>query len=322
MAIPETRSAPSRKTPGQITRLGDNLAVALLERLELGDHHVRHLLFQIAVAHAGEARFHFVVARARKSLVDGEQVQHARPGGFEIHRGVRIGGGAHDRLANSVRRVQQRHRVVGAGGRLAHLLRRIVQPHHPRADRRKAGARNHEGVAVQRVEALRDVARQFQVLGLVFAHRNDARLIEQDIGGHQHGILQQPIAHRFLPGGLGFVLRHAFQPPHRRYAGQHPRQFGMGRHRRLHHDGADLGVDARRQVERGYLLDFGPQLRGLLEERDRMKIDDAEDALVIVLDAHPVLEGAQVVADMEISGRLHAGKDARFHGRGPRVTLS
>src|SRR6266571_769398 len=52
-----------------------------------------------------------------------------------------------------------------------------------------------------------------------------------------------------------------------------------------------------------------------------MQIDNAENAFVIALDAHPVFERSQVVADVQISGRLHAGKDSCFHGKGKRVIL-
>jgi hypothetical protein len=44
-----------------------------------------------------------------------------------------------------------------------------------------------------------------------------------------------------------------------------------------------------------------------------MQIDDAEDAFVIVLDPHPVREGAQIVTDMQIAGGLHARKNAWNH---------
>ncbi len=197
----------------------------------------------------------------------------------------------------------------------------IVEPHDARADRRQAGAGHDEGLAVERIEALGDVARQFQVLRLVLAHGHDAGLVEQDVGGHQHGVLQQAVAHGFLFGGLHLVLRHALQPAHRRDAGEHPGQLGVRGHGGLHHDGAGLGIDAGGQIERGDLLDFGAQLGGVLVERDGVQVDDAEDALVIVLDAHPVLERAQVVSDVQISGRLHAGKDSCFHGKGMEVNL-
>jgi hypothetical protein len=53
------------------------------------------------------------------------------------------------------------------------------------------------------------------VLRLVLADGHDAGLVEQDIGGHQDGVLQQAVADGFLLGGLGLVLRHALQPADR-----------------------------------------------------------------------------------------------------------
>ena len=46
-----------------------------------------------------------------------------------------------------------------------------------------------------------------------------------------------------------------------------------------------------------------------------MGVGYTEDALVILLDTDPILEGPQVIPDVEISGWLHSGEDARFHGR-------
>ena len=46
-----------------------------------------------------------------------------------------------------------------------------------------------------------------------------------------------------------------------------------------------------------------------------MQVHDAENALVIVLDAHPVFERAEVISDVEISGRLHSGEDSCSHGK-------
>src|SRR5208282_5898176 len=73
------------------------------------------------------------------------------------------------------------------------------------------------------------------------------------------------------------------------------------------------------QVERGDLPDFGAKLSGRLVERDRVQVDDAENALVVVLDSYPVLERPQIVSDVQIPGRLHAGKDSCFHGKGMGV---
>ena len=174
-------------------------------------------------------------------------------------------------------------------------------------------ARHHERVAIQRIKSLRDVARQLQVLRLIVAHRHDGGLVKQNVGGHQHRILQQPVADRFLRLRLGLVLRHALQPAHRSDAGQHPRQFGMFRHRRLRHDGGLFRIDAHGHEQRRGFQDLRSQLGRILIHRDGVQIDDAPDALVVALNFHPVLQGSQIVADVQIAGRLNAGEDAFFH---------
>ncbi len=151
------------------------------------------------------------------------------------------------------------------------------------------------------------------MLRLIVAHRHDRGLVDQNIRGHQHRILQQPVADRFLRLRLRFVLRHPFQPAHRRHAGQHPREFGVLRHRRLHHDGRVLRIDARRQEQRRRFQDLRAQLGRLLIHRDGVQIDDAEDALVVALDLDPILQRTQIVSNMQIAGRLNAGEDACFH---------
>ena len=172
-----------------------------------------------------------------------------------------------------------------------------------------------EGIAVERIEALRDIAGEFEVLRLVVAHRDDAGLVEQDVGGHQDGVLQQAVADGFLFGGLRLVLRHALQPADGGDAGEHPGEFGVRGNGGLHHDGAILRVDSGGQIERGDLEDFGAQFGGVLVDCDGVQVDDAENALVIVLDAHPVFQRAEVISDVKISGRLHSGEDSCFHGR-------
>ena len=67
-------------------------------------------------------------------------------------------------------------------------------------------------VAIQRVETLGDIAAQFEVLFLVFTHRYQISLIQQDVRRHQHRIVKQTsvdvlgITRRFI-----FKLRHATQ---------------------------------------------------------------------------------------------------------------
>ena len=54
------------------------------------------------------------------------------------------------------------------------------------------------------------------------------------------------------------------------------------------------------------------QLGGILPHGDRVHVDDAIDALVRLLQLDPLQHGAEVVAQMQAAGRLHAGKHALF----------
>ena len=72
-------------------------------------------------------------------------------------------------------------------------------------------------------------------------------------------------------------------------------------------------IDAHRQEQRRGFQDLRSQLGRILIHSDRVQIDDAADALVVALDFDPVLQGSQIVADVQIAGRLNAGEDAFFH---------
>src|SRR5205085_11726877 len=122
-----------------------------------------------AVPHAGELRLHLVVTGPGERLVDRKQIEDAGPAAGEIDRRVRIGGGAHDGFADLVGRIEQGDGVVRDGGGFAYLLLGVVESHDAGAHRRQARAGDDERVAVQAVEALRDIAGQFEVLRLVLA---------------------------------------------------------------------------------------------------------------------------------------------------------
>ena len=56
---------------------------------------------------------------------------------------------------------------------------------------REDAVRDLERLAEPPVEALRDVAGQLEVLPLVVADRDDVGLVEQDVAGHQHGVVEE-----------------------------------------------------------------------------------------------------------------------------------
>ena len=51
------------------------------------------------------------------------------------------------------------------------------------------------------VEADRDVARELEVLALVVAHGDPVGVVGEDVGRHQHRVVEQPDAHRLLARG-------------------------------------------------------------------------------------------------------------------------
>jgi hypothetical protein len=65
-----------------------------------------------------------------------------------------------------------------------------------------------EGLAEAAVEALGDVAAELEVLALVVADRDDVRLVEQDVAGHQHGVIEEAGADELLLLGPFLELRH------------------------------------------------------------------------------------------------------------------
>ena len=48
---------------------------------------------------------------------------------------------------------------------------------------------------------------------------------------------------------------------------------------------------------------------------ERVDVGDEEVAVVVLLQVHPVFEGAHVVAEVESAGGPHAAEDARARGR-------
>ena len=46
LAMGDTRAAPSRQDAVEISRIGHDLAVALLQRLQISDHHLGNCFFR------------------------------------------------------------------------------------------------------------------------------------------------------------------------------------------------------------------------------------------------------------------------------------
>ncbi|MNH04982.1 hypothetical protein D3C79_642920 [compost metagenome] len=80
-------------------------------------------------------------------------------------------------------------------------------------------------------------------------------------------------------------------------------------HMRLHEDGTFLWIDATGQVQRQRIQGGFTQLLCILTHGDGMQIDDAVDAIKLVLQLHPLAQRPHVVADSQFTGRLRAAEN-------------
>src|SRR5256712_14190875 len=74
-----------------------------------------------------------------------------------------------------------------------------------------------------------------------------------------------------------------------------------------------LGVGSRREQADRHVERALPQRRRVVGLGDGVQVHDAEQALVLVLQPHPVLHGTEIIADVQLARGLNAGEDAR-HG--------
>ena len=72
----------------------------------------------------------------------------------------------------------------------------------------------------------------------------------------------------------------------------------MGRHRTLIENDAGLGIDPGGDIGRGHLAGLVAQFMRVLRLGERVQIDDAKDAFVILLQGHPIANGAEIIAEM------------------------
>src|SRR6516162_11916304 len=75
-------------------------------------------------------------------------------------------------------------------------------------------------------------------------------------------------------------------------------------------DDTALGIDAGGDVGGRHFARGGAQFGRILRLSERMQVDDAEDAVVVILQRDPVADRPEVIAEMQVAGRLDAGEDA------------
>ncbi len=172
--------------------------------------------------------------------------------------------------------------------------------------------------AVQVVEAARHFTREFDVRALVFADRNERRLVDQDVGGLQQRVTEEAVGREVAVLqllDLVLVGRHAFEPAERRAHREQGEQLGMFGQAALDEDRRVLGVDAGGEPVDDHLVDVLLHDLALFVVRGQcVPVGDEVEALVVLLHAHPVLQRAVVVAEVHRAGRAHSGEDSLLHG--------
>ena len=161
------------------------------------------------------------------------------------------------------------------------------------------------------VEATGGLARELEVLHLVLADGHDRGLVEEDVGAHEHRVGEEPGRDEVLALALVLELRHAAEIAHRSDGGEVPGELGVLAHVALDEQRRLLGVDAAGDEVEHEVVDVLAELFRVVRQGDGVGVDDAEHRLVRAgLDLlAPRADGPQVVAEVQLSGRLDSGED-------------
>src|SRR5271155_4168956 len=148
------------------------------------------------------------------------------------------------------------------------------------------------------------------MLLLVFPDWHVGRLVDENVRRHQHRVgIKTEAGHIAMFPGLLLELRHTVEPPERRQATEQPSQLSVSGNHALVEDRAAFRVDAGGDIGSSHLARRSAQLGGILGLSERVQVDDAEDALEVVLQLNPVPNGSEIITKMQIAGRLDAGKN-------------
>ena len=157
------------------------------------------------------------------------------------------------------------------------------------------------------VELLRDVARQLQMLLLVVADRDVGRAVDEDVGGHQDGIVEEPDRRGLaVLARLLLELGHPIEPAEPGDAIEDPGEFRVLGDPALVENDIGLRIDAAGEKGRGHLAGRALKLLGLVRQGHGVQVDDAIDARMSRLHGDEALDRAEIIAEVQIAGRLNA----------------
>ena len=172
-----------------------------------------------------------------------------------------------------------------------------------------------------RVEALRHVPGDLDMLALVTAHRDGFRAVGQDVRGHQHRIAEQARADALVGRpAVRLVVRHGrlvgmrpVEQPLRGGTAENPGQLAQLGQVRLAVQDVPLGIQAEGDESGGHVQDKLADLFGPRRRRQRVIVGHEEQRVPRAGQLEGGLDHAEVVAQVRPAGGLDAGDGSR-HG--------
>src|SRR5215470_14369753 len=161
------------------------------------------------------------------------------------------------------------------------------------------------------------------MLLLVFADGHMRCAINENVGGHEVGIDVKP-DRSILPvlAGLLLELRHPIEPADARDAIEHPGKLGVFGDLALVEDDVFLGVDATGKKRCGHLACGARQFARVLPDRDGVHVHDAVDAVIAILQRDELGDRAEIIAEMQVAGRLYTRKYAFLERHHPPSSIA
>jgi len=157
------------------------------------------------------------------------------------------------------------------------------------------------------------VLRHLNVLLLILANGYQGAPINENIGGHQHGIGEEAHGGFQAPCHLILVAVGPLQQALAHRAGQKPRQLSDLGNVRLAEEGHPRRIQPERQILQGHIVHQGTQTVCVMDGGQAVKIGNKEEGLLWsrhrMLQLKVLGDGSKIVAKMEGS----AGLNAREH---------
>ncbi len=152
------------------------------------------------------------------------------------------------------------------------------------------------------------------MLFLVGSNGHARTAIHKNVGGLQHGIVEQPRI--WVESFVDFLLvRHApLKPRHWDQVVEDPGQFGDLGHIALDKQRSFIGVEAQGQVVQCHIHGVLAHLVGIVQRRERVVVDDEVVRFVLRVQVKMLTQGAVVVAQVQASRGLDARHNDRIGG--------